>query len=60
MERALRKTLRDAVVNSGTYVATHLLDLSASAILLGFGGYLVMTQPDELSVGQLVTFQLYA
>lgn len=60
MEEALSKTLRDAVAFSGASFATNLMDLGSSAILLGFGGFLVMTRPDELTVGQLVTFQLYA
>lgn len=60
MVEALSKTLRDAFAYSGAYLATNLMDLGASAILLGFGGFLVIVQPDQLSVGQLVTFQLYA
>jgi ABC-type multidrug transport system fused ATPase/permease subunit len=60
MNEALSKTLRDAVAFSGTFLATNLMDLGSSAVLLGFGGYMIMTEPDELTVGQLVTFQLYS
>ncbi|CAD2220478.1 ABC transporter transmembrane region 2/ABC transporter transmembrane region/ABC transporter, putative [Angomonas deanei] len=60
MTEALSKTLRDAIAYSGMYLATSLMDRGASAVLLGFGGYMVITRPDELSLGQLVTFQLYA
>lgn len=60
MEEALSKTLRDAVAFSGAYLATNLMDLGSTAVLLGFGGYMVMSRPEELSLGQLVTFQLYA
>ena len=60
MEEALSKTLRDAVAFAGAFFATNVLDLSASAIILGFGGSIAMSRPNELSMGQLVTFQLYA
>ncbi|KAK7197360.1 ABC transporter transmembrane protein [Novymonas esmeraldas] len=60
MEEALSKTLRDAIAFSGTFLATNLMDLGSSAVLLGFGGFIIMTQPSELTVGQLVTFQLYS
>lgn len=60
MEEALSKTLRDAIAFSGTFLATNLMDLGSSAVLLGFGGYMIMTRPDDLTVGQLVTFQLYS
>lgn len=60
MEEALSKTLRDAIAFSGTFLATNLMDLGSSAVLLGFGGYMIMTKPGELTVGQLVTFQLYS
>jgi ABC-type multidrug transport system fused ATPase/permease subunit len=60
MEEALSKTLRDAVAFAGAFFATNVLDLSASAIILGFGGSISMSRPNELSMGQLVTFQLYA
>ncbi|KPI89711.1 ABC transporter [Leptomonas seymouri] len=60
MKEALSKTLRDAIAFSGTVLATNLMDLGSSAVLLGFGGYMIMTEPGELTVGQLVTFQLYS
>ncbi|KPA77723.1 putative mitochondrial ABC transporter [Leptomonas pyrrhocoris] len=60
MDDALSRTLRDAIAFSGTSLATSLMDLGSSAVLLGFGGYMIMTRPNELTVGQLVTFQLYS
>lgn len=60
MDEALSKTLRDAIAFSGTFLATNLMDLGSSVVLLGFGGYIIITKSNELTVGQLVTFQLYS
>lgn len=60
MQEALSKTLRDAVAFAGAFFASNMLDLGSGMIILCFGGAIVMNDPNELSIGQLITFQLYA
>mmetsp|Transcript_2144 Transcript_2144/g.4280 ORF Transcript_2144/g.4280 Transcript_2144/m.4280 type:complete len:596 (-) Transcript_2144:143-1930(-) len=57
--RALSKGIKDALVGGGTYFITNGLDLGAGALILWYGGRVAMSDPDQLSVGELVTFQLY-
>jgi ATP-binding cassette subfamily B protein len=50
----------NAVANALMSLSTNSLDLGVLALTLGFGGYMIMNHPDELSVGELVSFQVYA
>ncbi|CUI15176.1 ABC transporter, putative, partial [Bodo saltans] len=56
---ALAQTTRDAVANAGSIFASSTLDLGQAIIILAFGGLMAISTPEDLSVGQLVTFQLY-
>jgi len=59
IQKALKKGIKDAVVGGGTFLTTSGLDLGAGALILWYGGMVAMSDPDQLSVGELVTFQLY-
>eukprot|EP01065_Artemidia_motanka_P027109 TRINITY_DN32341_c0_g1_i1.p1 TRINITY_DN32341_c0_g1~~TRINITY_DN32341_c0_g1_i1.p1 ORF type:complete len:885 (+),score=302.63 TRINITY_DN32341_c0_g1_i1:82-2736(+) len=60
---ALEKGMRDSVASAGTYGITNFLDLGTMVLILGYGGVLAMNGNDkesgDLSVGELITFQLY-
>ncbi len=56
---AVTKGVRDAYVGAGTYALTNYLDLGTSVLLLWYGGSVVMDHSNELTVGKLITFQLY-
>ena len=60
MHEALSKTLVDAIATAGTFFMTNMLDFSAMTLILGFGGRIALGANSDLTVGQLVTFQLYA
>eukprot|EP00472_Partenskyella_glossopodia_P000829 CAMPEP_0197542724 /NCGR_PEP_ID=MMETSP1318-20131121/67858_1 /TAXON_ID=552666 /ORGANISM="Partenskyella glossopodia, Strain RCC365" /LENGTH=671 /DNA_ID=CAMNT_0043102009 /DNA_START=183 /DNA_END=2201 /DNA_ORIENTATION=- len=57
--RALQKGMVDALVGGGTYFITNGLDLGAGALILWYGGTVAMDDHDQLTIGELVTFQLY-
>jgi ABC-type multidrug transport system fused ATPase/permease subunit len=59
VERALSKSVKDALASSGTSALTSFIDLMTSALILGFGGWQAINHPDELSAGDLLRFQLY-
>ena len=59
MNEALQNGIRDAAATAGTYFCTNLLDLSAMCLILGVGGSMAISHPERLSIGDLVTFQLY-
>jgi ABC-type multidrug transport system fused ATPase/permease subunit len=56
---ALAKATRDAIAGAGTYAITNYIDLGAGVLILGYGGTVAIAHPDRLSVGKLITFQLY-
>jgi len=55
---ALQRGMRDAVVGAGAYAFTNYVDLGAGVLVLWYGGSVVMRK-EGLSVGNLITFQLY-
>jgi ABC-type multidrug transport system fused ATPase/permease subunit len=60
--QALGKSLLDAAASAGTYALTNYLDLGTSVLILWYGGKLAMDpnlQDNNLTVGRLITFQLY-
>jgi ABC-type multidrug transport system fused ATPase/permease subunit len=54
---AMQKGVRDAFAYAGAVAINDWLDLGASVLILWYGGVLVMN--NRLSVGRLITFQLY-
>jgi len=56
---ALSKGIKDAIAQAGTYAVTNYIDLGAGILILGYGGTVAIDHPDRLSVGKLITFQLY-
>lgn len=60
---ALNKSIVDAKASSLSYTLTSYLDLGTSVLLLWYGGMVVMHKDDNpddpLTVGKLITFQLY-
>lgn len=54
---AMTKGVRDAFAYSGAVAINNWLDLGASVLILWYGGVLVME--GRLSIGKLITFQLY-
>ena len=56
---ALKNGIRDAMAASGTFALTSYLDLSAGVLILAYGGFIAINYPSHLSVGKLITFQLY-
>eukprot|EP01127_Copromyxa_protea_P014688 TRINITY_DN4142_c0_g1_i3.p1 TRINITY_DN4142_c0_g1~~TRINITY_DN4142_c0_g1_i3.p1 ORF type:complete len:887 (+),score=187.45 TRINITY_DN4142_c0_g1_i3:40-2700(+) len=56
---ALEKGEKDAYVNVGTFAITSYLDMGITVLMLWYGGVVAMDEPDVLSVGKLITFQLY-
>lgn len=57
-DEALRKSNLDAAASAGTYSVTSLLDLATTTLLLWYGGSLVLDHED-MTIGRLITFQLY-
>ena len=62
-QEALDKSILDAKASSLSYTLTSYLDLGTTVLLLWYGGLVVMNrddnQDDPLTVGKLITFQLY-
>ena len=60
---ALDKSILDAKASSLSYTLTSYLDLGTTVLLLWYGGLVVMNKEDNtddpLTVGKLITFQLY-
>jgi len=61
MEDALKCGMKDAYASAGVSAATRYLDFAATILILWYGGHEVIDQGDlaEISVGQLITFNLY-
>eukprot|EP00760_Papus_ankaliazontas_P017425 PhM_4_TR17242/c0_g1_i1/m.15699/K05656/ABCB9, TAPL; ATP-binding cassette, subfamily B (MDR/TAP), member 9 len=60
LDDALNKGIKDAWVSSFVMGWTNLIDLGATALILGFGGVYAMQKDGDVTVGTLITFQLYA
>jgi len=58
-KEALKKGIKDAYAGAGAYALTNYIDLGISVLLLWYGGTVVMAEDGRLSVGNLITFQLY-
>jgi ABC-type multidrug transport system fused ATPase/permease subunit len=59
-KEALDKSILDSWANGGTYSLTNYLDLATSVLLLWYGGGVAMgDHAGSLTVGKLITFQLY-
>ena len=60
---ALSKSILDAKASSLSYTLTSYLDLGTTVLLLWYGGLVVIdtdaNKDDPLTVGKLITFQLY-
>eukprot|EP01105_Mastigella_eilhardi_P021886 TRINITY_DN5337_c0_g1_i3.p1 TRINITY_DN5337_c0_g1~~TRINITY_DN5337_c0_g1_i3.p1 ORF type:complete len:644 (-),score=147.08 TRINITY_DN5337_c0_g1_i3:896-2827(-) len=56
---ALAKGIKDAYASAGTVAITNSVDLAVGVLLLWYGGSVALFTPELLTVGKLVTFQLY-
>jgi len=56
---ALRKGILDSWAGAGTFALTSYMDQAVGVLLLCYGGSVVLDDPDMLSIGKLITFQLY-
>jgi len=59
LAEALRRSIHDAYASSLAYALTSYVELGTGVLLLWYGGTLVMDHDGRLSVGRLITFQLY-
>lgn len=60
LNEMIRRGVMDAFGSAGMYIISEGLELGSMTLILGFGGMMAINHPDELSIGDLVTFQLYA
>ncbi|KAK7242447.1 ABC transporter [Aureococcus anophagefferens] len=56
---ALRLGIRDAMGFGVTSALTGYLDLGTGVLILWYGGLIVLNKSEGLTIGELVTFQLY-
>jgi len=56
---ALDKGIKDAWAGAFTYALTEYIELSISVLLLWYGGSVAMVNQGILTIGNLITFQLY-
>ncbi|CEL94100.1 unnamed protein product [Vitrella brassicaformis CCMP3155] len=57
---ALKQGMKDAFVSAGTFAFTQYLDFATGVLILLYGGSVVLqSHGAELSLGSLITFQLY-
>jgi ABC-type multidrug transport system fused ATPase/permease subunit len=56
---ALDRGIKDAYAGAGTFALTNYIDLGISVLLLWYGGSVVMAKDGRLTVGNMITFQLY-
>jgi ABC-type multidrug transport system fused ATPase/permease subunit len=59
MNDVLKKGIKDAIAGAGTFALTNYMDLAIGVLILWYGGSVAMDSPNILSVGNLITFQLY-
>ena len=57
--RALDKAVKDAIAGAVTTAINRYLDLGAGVLVLWYGGSMAISGQDGVSVGALITFQLY-
>lgn len=57
--KALSKAIKDAMAGAVTTAINRYLDLGAGVLVLWYGGSMAMQGQDGVSVGALITFQLY-
>jgi len=57
--KALSKAVKDAMAGAVTTAINRYLDLGAGVLVLWYGGSMAMAGQDGVSVGALITFQLY-
>ena len=55
---AMSRGIIDAIAAAGTFAITNYMDLGASLLILAYGGYEAMSNNGNLTVGNLITFQL--
>uniref|UniRef100_A0A6B2L0F6 ABC transmembrane type-1 domain-containing protein n=1 Tax=Arcella intermedia TaxID=1963864 RepID=A0A6B2L0F6_9EUKA len=58
-DESLNKGIKDAWAGAGTYAFTEYMELSISVLLLWYGGSVAMEDNKVLTIGKLITFQLY-
>ncbi|KAH3759497.1 ATP-binding cassette transporter, subfamily B, member 4, group TAP protein PpABCB4 MET type [Pelomyxa schiedti] len=56
---ALSQRVKEAIFGAGAFAITNSVDLAVGILLLCYGGIVAMNDPSKLSVGNLITFQLY-
>eukprot|EP01105_Mastigella_eilhardi_P013870 TRINITY_DN3160_c0_g1_i4.p1 TRINITY_DN3160_c0_g1~~TRINITY_DN3160_c0_g1_i4.p1 ORF type:complete len:703 (-),score=174.85 TRINITY_DN3160_c0_g1_i4:879-2987(-) len=56
---ALAKRVKDSFVSAGAVAITNFVDLSIGILILWYGGGVAMNNSELLTVGNLLTFQLY-
>jgi ATP-binding cassette subfamily B protein len=60
LAEALRSGMKDAFASAGVNAVNLVLEYSATALVLGYGGLSVLQGGEaELTIGQLITFNLY-
>eukprot|EP01083_Nonionella_stella_P181393 649653_1 len=61
LQEILERGLIDAVASTATFALTNYLDLGAGVLILYFGGSSIFSHNSnyELTIGKLITFQLY-
>jgi len=57
--KALSKAVKDAIAGAFTTAVNRYLDLGAGVLILWFGGTMAMEEQDGVTVGSIITFQLY-
>jgi len=57
--KALSKAVKDAIAGAVTTAINRYLDLGAGVLILWYGGTMAMAGRDGVTVGSLITFQLY-
>ena len=59
INHAMDRGIIDAIAAAGTFALTNYLDLGASLLILAYGGYEAIKENGTLTIGNLITFQLY-
>mmetsp|Transcript_11885 Transcript_11885/g.26414 ORF Transcript_11885/g.26414 Transcript_11885/m.26414 type:complete len:934 (+) Transcript_11885:2-2803(+) len=59
MQASLKYGMRDAFASAGVSAATGYLDFAATVLILWYGGTLVLGNEHGLTIGSLITFNLY-
>lgn len=59
LDGSLKMGEKDSWASAGTYALTNYLELCLSILILWYGGNVAMEEPNVLSIGNLITFQLY-